>query len=370
MLQDVIFKYLGKHFTFEDVFDGPEEIDPKFLVRKRRKRKITFVIAMYGLKMLPYLCLVGFAISFFPFSHILYTFEFLGKTVDFDDILRIISVGGLIGYGTNYIAIKMLFKPVMRRPIWGQGLIPSQKDRIIGQLAGGIHRFILSEEMIKTRIHESRIIQRLNTSLIQSLHELLRDKEFIEEIKTFTNEYLKEILQKEGIRDRFSGHIDTHLEENLNQGFKGFLFKTYKRLNKDDYEAVLNNLVENIPGTITSALAEMEHNADELKTYLEEKSADNEEIILNLIMDLLDRVDIQKMLIGQMKDFDESRIEQMIYNATSDQLQYIQLLGSFLGILGGLLIWAPELIGIIYLAAFSLLFLTDIILFNFAKKKI
>ena len=50
---------------------------------------------------------------------------------DWHGLIRSCSVAGMIGFATNWVAIKMLFWPRESRPIFGQGLIPSQRDQLI-----------------------------------------------------------------------------------------------------------------------------------------------------------------------------------------------------------------------------------------------
>ncbi len=81
------------------------------------------------LKLFPWLLCAGFAASFFwgfPSQTVyLWTLE-----LRLEGLLRTLSVSGLIGYLTNWIAITMLFRPVYKRPLLGQGLIPAQKIKI------------------------------------------------------------------------------------------------------------------------------------------------------------------------------------------------------------------------------------------------
>ncbi len=78
-------------------------------------------------------------------------------------------LGGVIGYITNYIAIRMLFRPHMAKYIFGMkvpftpGLIPKEKGRIAEAIGGAIsqnlmnhdvlNRYLLSEDMIKKVRH-------------------------------------------------------------------------------------------------------------------------------------------------------------------------------------------------------------------------
>ena len=141
-----------------------------------------------ALKVSPWLCASGFGLTFsiILISELGASVEggFIGTinafTQEYEvllNILKTLSISGLIGYGTNYIAIRMLFRPVERRPIWGQGLIPSQKDRIIYTLAEGLHKHILSQELIRKRVEESGLVRKVNELAMDGVVGLIKDDE-------------------------------------------------------------------------------------------------------------------------------------------------------------------------------------------------
>ena len=81
-------------------------------------------------------------------------------------MLKVLTISGLIGFMTNWVAIKMLFRPTYKRPILGQGLIPAQKDRIAYRLARAVSEDLINPEMIKKKIQESQAISRYREKAI------------------------------------------------------------------------------------------------------------------------------------------------------------------------------------------------------------
>lgn len=370
---DFLSKYLGRHFSVQGFFSN--EVETKKLVQKASTpTPITFRIIIGFLASLPFLCVAGFLFSiawpwFAKTADPLTGLYFPGTEMALEGLILTISISGLIGYGTNFLAIRMLFKPVQKRPIWGQGVIPAQRDRIIGQLAKGIHENILSEKMIKDRIHQSGIIKRINTLIMDGTHTILKDKELHNEIRNLISEYLTDYLNRQDIREELSEAIDTKIEENVNTGLKGFLFRTYRRFRPADYEAVINDLIQNIPASAVEILNRMEEQSDVALEYLKDRREDSEKFLTQIVIDLLDKIDIRTLLLGQMQDFDERKLEKMVWQATNEQLRYIQLLGTILGILGGLLIWEPGFMTAIYAGSFVILWLIDSLLFNLKSGK-
>lgn len=362
-------KYIGRHFQFEKVFSGAVETsEPQFT--PKRKRGKSFFIFLQFLKLLPIVCALGFGVSFFIDFKSDDELVIVGQHLSMDAFIRMISISGLIGFSTNWIAIKMLFKPVFRRPVWGQGLIPAQKDRIVWQLAGGIHKHILNEDLIRDRIAESGIIRKVNQILIKGVENLLDDPEFIREVKAIAYTQIKTTMAREDIRERFTSLIDEKLDSNINKGFGGFVFQAYKKLNKKEYEAILNNILNRIPGTVVEIIEEVEKETDNITSSIRAREADMESFFLRLIVDLLERVDIRTMLSNQMAHFDEAKLEEMIWTATNEQLLYIQYLGTLLGILGGFLIWQPLFVGMAFTALLLSLSALDFLLIRLKKNNI
>ncbi|MEY3444441.1 MAG: hypothetical protein RLZZ519_2722, partial [Bacteroidota bacterium] len=362
-------KYFKKHFQFDSIFKAPPTAEEQAFIAKR-KRKAGFFIFLQFLRMLPITCGIAFGICFFWDFGNEDQIELFGQVLEMNAFIRMISVSGLIGFGTNWVAVKMLFKPVFKRPIWGQGLIPAHKERIVWQMAGGIHKHILNEELIRDRINESGLIPKINQILIRGVENLLDDEEFSREVKAIAYTYVKKSLAKPETRERFAGIIDEKLDENLKGGLSGFVFQAYKKLNRREYQAVIDNILNRVPGTVVNVIEEVEDEREAIAEAIRSREKDVEVFILRVVLDVLDRIDIRTLLSKQMAHFDEAKLEQLIWSATNEQLLYIEYLGTLLGIFGGLLIWQPIAMGIVFVGTFILLFLLDIILHHFKKDNI
>ena len=70
------------------------------------------------------------------------------------DLFVSVGIGALIGYVTNYIAIKLLFKPykpvkILNFTILPAGVIIREKENLAKQVGVVVRDYILSEEEIK-----------------------------------------------------------------------------------------------------------------------------------------------------------------------------------------------------------------------------
>jgi uncharacterized membrane protein YheB (UPF0754 family) len=115
-------------------------------------------------------------------------------------------------------------------------------------------------------------------------------------------------------------------------------------LSLDHHEKTLNEYLDRFPDWVES-------NEDFI-----------EDVILNLILFLIERINIQNIITQNLEGFDELRLERLLLHSTSDQLDYIQYLGCLLGILGGLFIWLPLESFALFSLAGGGLFLIDALL--------
>lgn len=359
--------YITRHFPFVSALG--DESSPAPIASEERHEMTTEMKILVGvLRVLPWMCGVLFFLAFFPYFHTDYqvSFDLLGIGIDleFKHILRTIAVSGLIGFGTNYLAIKMLFRPVQKRPIWGQGLIPGQRDRIIHRLAQGMHTHILSQELIRKRVEETGMVKKVNDLVMEGSIGLLTDQELREELKNTFFDALTLYANREDVKDDIKTIIDSRLEGKLDKGLKKFVLQTYKRYNKDEYEAAIKELVAEIPTVALQVLNRTEDRLDRLAAFIRKEKGQTAERIMDIFVKLLNSVDIADLLAKQMSYLDERKLEAMIWEATNEQLLYIQYLGTLLGMLGGLLIWHPVLTGTAFVITFLVLFGLDILLFR------
>lgn len=97
------------------------------------------------------------------------------------EILRfilLVIIGGFIGWITNKIAIKMLFRPINPVKILGltfQGVFPRRKDQIAISLADIIEEELLSKEVIMDQILSQDRIEEIKTKLKDKIVEKLSE---------------------------------------------------------------------------------------------------------------------------------------------------------------------------------------------------
>ena len=375
---DRIKAYLQKYYPFESLFvrDGKAREDLHF---NQYRLQSSMRIVMTLLRITPWLCMLGFGGTFATIfisegadwmgGMALEIADFYQANQSWLQALNIVSISGLIGYGTNYIAIRMLFRPVQKRPIWGQGLIPAQKDRIIYTLAKGMHKHILSQELIRKRVEETGLVRKVNDLVMDGTMGLVQDQRLRYELKQFLYSVMEDWADRPAVRKEVVKIIDAQIEEKVEKGIERFIFETYKRYNRDQYEDAITKITEELPKVTMKVIERLETEMDTVAAFIRLQKVRSREQIMEVFIDLLNRIDITDLLAKQMAHFDEARLERMIWEATNEQLLYIQYLGTVLGILGGLLIWQPAMMGPSYLVIFGLLYGLDKVLFRWREQR-
>ncbi|MBD5637232.1 DUF445 family protein [Clostridium botulinum] len=191
-------------------------------------------------------------------------------------------IGGIIGYLTNWIAIKMLFRPYEEKKIFGMkvpftpGLIPKEKTRIAKSVGNAIGEHLLSSEIIVKSLCSENMNNRLKIWIRQKVYSLITTKKtledkfkefldykyeyFITALKTSLSKLTINNLKNEKNRDKMKEIIKIKLDKilslNGNHITNNHIYKQIKAslinntneyLKSDNFKHVLKSLIiENI----------------------------------------------------------------------------------------------------------------------------
>ena len=324
----------------------------------------TFISA---LSIIPYLLVVLFGVSFFWDFDGLST-SFWGRTLQFEGLLKILSVSGLIGFLTNWLAITMLFKPAEKRPIFGHGLIPAQKNRIAYRLAQAVSEDLINPEIIKKKITESNIIGRYRELSTRYVKNIIDDPEFRKDIKEWVVKYVDELIADPEIRAALAKRILTQIEEALhNKSFEKIAFKTYTFVKGQEMQAIIEEALVQIPTSVESGLDKLDDLLDQLPRKIDENSDAIENIVTTLLYKLINQLNVHTLVEENLRSYDEQHISNIIRSATNEQLRYIQYLGAILGFIGGFVIWEPLLSVVVLVSLSATLLLLDQLLYQYTN---
>ena len=102
-------------------------------------------------------------------------------------------LGGIIGYITNDIAIRMLFRPHKAKYLFGikipftPGIIPKEKGRIASAIGGAISENLMSKDVLEKYLLSDEMITKIRLS-INSFFETQKNNQ--ETVRDFLAHYL------------------------------------------------------------------------------------------------------------------------------------------------------------------------------------
>lgn len=168
-------------------------------------------------------------------------------------LVLIVGIGAGIGWITNYVAIKMLFRPY-KEINFGlfkiQGLLPKRKHQIGESIADVIQTELVSLQEILKSLDSSNLDEKLSLMVDKILEEKLQSeisKRFPMLVMFLSNDMLEKIKEmiKESILDNKELILVTfssYVEENVD--FKGIIVKNIDAFSLEKLEEVTYGLAE------------------------------------------------------------------------------------------------------------------------------
>jgi len=287
-----------------------------------------------------------------------------------DGLLRITSVSGLIGFLTNWLAVTMLFHPRQRRPVFGQGLIPAQRERVIDQLARTIYKNLINPQTILSRIEESNLLARYREMVLQVSRDILEDRNFREDLKSLAVDYAEHLLPPKEVRLKFAQLAIERIARHIN-GFRRLALRIFRFFKEDELQDMIDDAICELPQSLDPVLDQFEKLLDTLPEEIAARAEEIEKWILKAVPSFIQQIDVYGLLIANMRKLDEERLERLIKNDTSnEQFNYIKDLGGILGFFGGLVIWQPVPALIVFGVLGLSLWLLDVLLLRARKLRL
>lgn len=333
----------------------------------KKQHGVKKVFLTQGLRWYPLFVLVVFLVSYF-WDFTTQEILLLNTTYSLEHLLRILSVSGLIGYATNWLAITMLFKPVYKRPILGQGLIPRQKNRIADRLAKTISSELLHPKLISEYVHRSAFIQYYRELWVLRSKNILSDKSFRSEVQQIMLELVVQILNKDEFRTSIASTIESEVNRKVeNRTLDRIALKTYTIIKGANVQELVNEALMDLPVELERQIEQLDGLFDKLPALIDEHVGAIETQITHWIHELINRLDIYQFIAQHLKEYDESKIEALIRTSTNEELRYIQQLGAVIGTIGGFVIWNPVFSMISIAILLLSLYLLDMLLYKTQK---
>ncbi len=199
--------------------------------------------------------------------------------------LILILTGGLLGYGTNWLAIKMLFAPVAKKFLFGYplpftpGLIPRERYRIAHSIGTTVATHLITEDEIHKKIKELQIGSTIADITIAEINKRLFLEEGEEKDASLKDVFFKNLLH--------SVRTSSSVKNKLTATFHPLIAKKAEK--------------------------EIEKQSPKL----------------------IESLNIEQLVIEKINGLDINELEALILSTVSKELRYIALLGGVVGMLIG-----------------------------------
>lgn len=282
-------------------------------------------------------------------------------------------IGGIIGYSTNYIAVKMLFRPLKPVKIgnytlpFTPGIIPKRKDKLAEAIGNAVGQNLFTKQDMQELFQDSNVrnsilqgvLSKLETVMDASIQDVAKKfvkEETLERKKADITDFLtakikNDILEldlgtliAEGgssvIKEKFQGGMFSFfLKDDLIASIAepiGREVEKYIEANGDEIfrpvvEKQLNELLEM---NTEEALDLLGLDVDKLKEAL---SQAYDALVSENIEKLLSKFDITGTVQKKVQEMDVAELEKLVLSVMKKELDVIVNLGALLGFLIGIL---------------------------------
>ena len=286
-------------------------------------------------------------------------------------------LGAVIGYITNDIAIRMLFRPRTAKYIFGKrvpftpGIIPKEKNRIAGAIGGAISENLMNKEVLEKTLLSDEMLEKLRNAVDEFFYDQLHNEEALEQ---FASHYLTadEIsAMRENTCDEIAKLITAKLRNKAigaNIAHAATQHVIEKTRSSVAGKIKADRLLEVIASPIESKLAQhinevLKEQAPSMSTRIVYTEADKlmsmpmcelfkgheqqleqaregivsvyRTIISDHLPRILESINISKIVESRIQEMDMEEVEKIIFSVMHKELRAIVWLGALLGSIMG-----------------------------------
>ena len=283
-------------------------------------------------------------------------------------------VGSVIGYITNWIAVKMLFKPSKAVYIgkfklpFTPGIIPKNQTRLAHGISSTISNSLLNEDILKESLLSEEILKQLkeyiNTYLNSDSESSITindyftnsssSEKYLEIINNLTDNVSISILntiKDANLANILSTQIETVMDESMKKGLISRLARKPVMENiTANLEPEINKYIDEngedlIRGMVQKELSKyLNTSSDMVKDFIKDSNIDIEGIILSIytsiistkLTSILNTINISNIIENRINSMDPKEIERLVLSIISKELNALVNLGAFIGFILGL----------------------------------
>ena len=287
------------------------------------------------------------------------------------------AVGAVIGYITNDIAIRMLFRPHQAKYIMGvrmpftPGIIPKEKSRIASAIGKAVSENLMNREVLEKSLLSDEMMSKMDSAIDEFIATQSQNRETIEE---FARHYLTQddiAAMRENVTDgvvkMVTGKLqDSRLGESIARMATQHVMEKTRRsvAGKLGADMLLQPIAQLVEGILSKHINEILHNNSQ--QMIENLVQDESEQLLGMTMSdlvtghdeqvaqikrgifsayrtiitehlprILQDIDISAIIEQRINEMDMNEAEAIILDVMKKELRAIVWLGALLGCIMG-----------------------------------
>lgn len=298
-------------------------------------------------------------------------------------------MGGIIGYITNDIAIRMLFRPHKAKYIFGMklpftpGVIPKEKGRIAKAIGGTISENLISKDVLEKNLLSDEMLAKIHSSLDTFFDEQMKNRETVREfllhylshneidnlvanVNESIRTQLSDKLANADLGDKIADVVIDHVSDKLKiegldinipqilqsmfghtiwgkvaeliaQPAKHYFAQNVNQVIKDKGTEIVGNLineeVKDLANTQVKAL--LKDKDEQISQFKDGCISFYTSIIRDYLPNILKTIDIPSMIETRINEMDMMETEKIIFLVMDKELKAIVWFGALLGIAMG-----------------------------------
>lgn len=284
-------------------------------------------------------------------------------------------IGATIGYITNWIAVKMMFRPLNPIKIgkfklpFTPGIIPKNKERLAKSIGESISDSLLTEEALKHSLLSDETKENIREKIVDILNSYSENDNSIKYIATniideesynktckylaeSISESIYEVVKDSNLGDIIAEQIKVAADEKLNGSMLKFLgansivnsisseasIKINEYIRNNGKELIFNMTekeIEKISNTnISNVLINISNSEIDLISVVMNIY---ENVVLTKITGILNTINISKIVTDKINSMDILELEKLILDIMKKELNALVNLGAIIGLILGTL---------------------------------
>lgn len=260
------------------------------------------------------------------------------------------GVASWIGYGTNALAIRMLFDRMYLLPKWKKwplpysGILELEREKIATAIAWVVSKRLISQDAMLKMVISKDFRASIREIIEKKLQKLAQENGIVELLaqdleKAFTN-----FVESDVFRDNLQGLLYQHFGKVGSVLVGSKLFRSKEMLTpylQKEITNVISSICHDVKfhAQLRAVIMDFPEQCLSLQTLLEENMQNRTK---EVIRELLEQVDIQKIVKEEISNFPPGELSGIVLKITAENLDWLEVWGGFLGAVAGGIFWTIE----------------------------